>query len=309
MTVTINLRTIVAFATGLAVALIAVFVFQAWRVDAAPGDNDATFVAITPCRLIDTRPGDDHVGPHDKFGVGDTKTIAAHGTNGKCTIPSDAVGLSLNVTALGATAPSFLTIWPDGTMPKASSLNPVPGQPPTPNAVTTNLSGTGSFKVFNLAGSVDVIVDVNGYYTKASLQDLASRLAALEAAQPFSKTARTTLNTFDSAESIVWLSVTAPVDGHVIVNSVTTVHQTTANHGVSCSISASSSPAALDPDFIQRWESPGASGETAQIAGTRRFDITAGATDNYALVCAHSGNDNTSAATDAVLTAIFTPAP
>ncbi len=182
MSVTISLRTIVAFTAGLAVALISVFVFQAWRVDAAPGDTDATFVAITPCRLIDTRSGDDRVGPHATFGVADTKTIAAHGTNGQCAIPVDAVALSLNVTALHATATSFLTVWPDGTRPKASSLNPVPGQPPAPNAVTTNLSGSGSFNVFNNAGTVNVIIDVNGYYTKQSLQEISSRLTALEGA-------------------------------------------------------------------------------------------------------------------------------
>ena len=49
--------------------------------------------------------------------------------------------------------------------PSASSLNPSPGQPPTPNAVNTQLSSGGEFSIFNRAGSVDVIVDINGYYT------------------------------------------------------------------------------------------------------------------------------------------------
>ncbi len=181
MTVTINPRTLVALGSGLAIALIAVFVFQAWGVDAAPGDTDATFVPVTPCRLIDTRPGEFHIGPLETFGPSDTQTVAAHGGNGDCTIPTDAVGLSLNVTALDATAPSFLTIWPNGDRPVASSLNPVPGQPPIPNAVVTTLSGAGSFEVYNLNGTVNVIIDVNGYYTNASLLEIAGRLVALEA--------------------------------------------------------------------------------------------------------------------------------
>ena len=60
------------------------------------------------------------------------------------------------VVAPGAGA--YLTIWPDQVaQPNASSLNPSPGQPPIPNAVTTPLSGAGRFNVFNYSGSVQVI--------------------------------------------------------------------------------------------------------------------------------------------------------
>jgi hypothetical protein len=135
---------------------------------AATGPSGAvTLVPITPCRLIDTRPGTDNVGPFEvALGAGDTFTISAHGDNGRCTgIPTGATALSLNVTAVGATQPSFFTIWPTGEpQPNSSSINPVPGEPPTPNAVTTKLSTGGQFNIFNLAGNVDVIVDLNGYY-------------------------------------------------------------------------------------------------------------------------------------------------
>jgi len=90
------------------------------------------------------------------------------------------VALALNVTAIGATAPTFLTVWPGGTRPTASSLNPVPGQPPTPNGVIAQLSTDGSFAIYNLAGDVDVIVDVVGYYVKSSLLNIEARLLALE---------------------------------------------------------------------------------------------------------------------------------
>src|SRR5262245_35259464 len=113
--VTISLRNVVAFAGGLALAVIAIFTFHTWRADAAPGDLDTTFVPIAPCRLMDTRPAPDRVGPSGTLGVNDTRTIAARGNNGDCSIPAEAAGLSLNVTAIKATAPTFLTIWPDGT--------------------------------------------------------------------------------------------------------------------------------------------------------------------------------------------------
>ncbi|MEZ5295800.1 MAG: hypothetical protein R2697_05870 [Ilumatobacteraceae bacterium] len=91
------------------------------------------------------------------------------------------------MTAIGATAPTHLTIWPGGPMPEASSLNPMPGQPATPNAVTTKLADDGSFSLFNLAGDVDVIVDVNGYFTDTSLDELDQRVSAVESLNaPFS---------------------------------------------------------------------------------------------------------------------------
>ena len=123
------------------------------------------YVPITPCRIIDTRP-DFQVGPRSTpLGTAETPTVSAHGTAGESSIPNDAVALSLNMTAVDATLPTFLTVWATGeTRPDASSLNPSPGQPPTPNAVTTDLSNGGEFDIYNLQGDVHVLADVVGYY-------------------------------------------------------------------------------------------------------------------------------------------------
>lgn len=155
-------------------------------VSATEPTGAATLVSITPCRIIDTRP-EFNVGPKTSpLGPGETHTVMAHGDNGDCTgIPADAVALLMNVTAVDASAPTFLTIWATGDpQPTASSLNPSPGQPPAPNAVTTSLSAGGSFDIFNLAGNVDVLADVSGYfvdhhhddryYTKDEVDDLSA---------------------------------------------------------------------------------------------------------------------------------------
>lgn len=122
-------------------------------------------VDINPCRLTDTRP-DTQVGPRaTPLGEGEQYDITAHGANGNCNIPSDAIALSLNVTALNATSPTFVTVFPtDEAQPVTSNLNLLPGQAPTPNAVTTGLDGAGTFSLYNAFGTTDVIVDVNGYY-------------------------------------------------------------------------------------------------------------------------------------------------
>lgn len=177
---TVRVRSVVTYTVTLfAGVLAALVVLWAVRADAAPGDADATFVPVTACRLADTRPAD-QVGPNTTLGSGTTKVFQATGSNGECVIPTDAVGLSLNVTAVGATSQTFVTVWDDGDRPLASALNPSPGQPPVPNAVTTPLSGTGAFRVYNDQGSLNLIVDINGYYTKDSLQGLDARLSALE---------------------------------------------------------------------------------------------------------------------------------
>ena len=155
-------------------------------VGAAVSSGEKTvFVPITPCRVTDTRASS-AVGPKSSpLGPSETYTINAHGNNGQCTgIPADAVGLQLNVTAVGATSPSFLTIWEAGQpMPGSSSLNPVPGEPPTPNAVTAALSPTGQFSVYNFQGAVDVIIDITGYYADHNHDDRYYTKAELDARQ------------------------------------------------------------------------------------------------------------------------------
>ena len=311
-------RTPAAFIAGLALAVAAGFMFQAWDADAAPGDTDTTFVPMSPCRLIDTRPAPFRTGPLGAFGADDTKTVQAHGSNGDCTIPADAVGLLLNVTADGATAPTFLTIWADGARPVASSLNPFPGEPPTPNTVTTELSNAGSFEIFNLAGTVNVIVDVNGYQTSASLVELASRvsateaeIAALEARQPLVlHTGGEQLTEVDSGGTIVRsLSLVAPSDGTVIVNSSHHVAEATAGDGVVCSINIAGT--GVDSEHVQAWQSGGLnSGGIGQMSGTRGFDISGGGPP-YAvyLYCQHTGTSGSSNVYDSSLTAVFYPTP
>ena len=133
----------------------------------------SVFVPITPCRVMDTRPAPDNVGPRTTpLGEFDTYSIAVLGANGNCTIPADAVGLSRNVTVVNPTGASYLTVFPsDVARPTASNLNWVANQAPVPNAVTTDVSGDGRISFFNNAGTADVVVDVLGYYVDHNHDD------------------------------------------------------------------------------------------------------------------------------------------
>lgn len=132
---------------------------------AAGQDETPIFVPVAPCRLADTRPGDDHIGTADTLQPDAAVTFDVRGSNGNCDLPAAATAVSFNLTAVNQTALTFLTAYPTGTdRPKASHLNPAPGQPPTPNAVTVDLDDDGRFDLYNKQGTVDVIVDVIGYY-------------------------------------------------------------------------------------------------------------------------------------------------
>lgn len=128
----------------------------------------SAIVTITPCRLMDTRPTST-IGPRGTaLGVDETYATAVRGLNGDCNIPAAATAVVLNVTAIGPTSDSFLTVFPaDDGRPNASSLNWAAGQGPTPNAVTAKLSTDGRIAFYNERGTVHLAADIVGY-----LQDL-----------------------------------------------------------------------------------------------------------------------------------------
>jgi len=130
------------------------------------GGTASSLVPIVPCRLADTRPAPDNVGPRaTPLEAGETLVVQVTGTNGNCIIPAGATGIAANVTAVGGTAASFLTMWPaDAERPVSANLNWTASSSPTPNQVTVGLSATGAVAAYNYAGSVHLVIDVVGYY-------------------------------------------------------------------------------------------------------------------------------------------------
>ncbi len=164
---------VTALAMLTAGTVVGVAVQQSVSADVSSGDRPV-LIQITPCRLADTRPAPNNVGPRlGKLGPAETVTFDVQHASTECTglIPIDAIGLSMNVTALNATSNSFFTIWPSGPRPLASSLNPAPGEPPTPNGVATPTDG-GRFQVYNNRGNSDMLIDINGYYVNHDHDDL-----------------------------------------------------------------------------------------------------------------------------------------
>ena len=118
----------------------------------------AGFIGVTPTRILDTRNG---AGP---LSTGETRSLTvARGPVPSMTSSTPPRAVVLNVTITNPTSASYLTVFPDGAPPLASDLNFVSGQT-VPNMVVVKVSWDGTIKLFNSAGSVDVVVDLVGWY-------------------------------------------------------------------------------------------------------------------------------------------------
>lgn len=139
----------------------------AWvRAATPPAGND--YVPVEPCRLIDTRFD---IGPITAtLGPGSTSSAVLTGaTVGQCSnVPTAATSLNVNITAVNASANTFLTVFPAGSaMPLASSLNPRAGSI-TGNEVNITLPANDRVSFFNNVGTMELVVDLLGYYIPAS---------------------------------------------------------------------------------------------------------------------------------------------
>jgi len=122
----------------------------------------ASFYTVTPCRVLDTRNA---AGP---FGG---PAIAAGGTRlltlaGQCGIATSAVAVSINLTVVAPGADGNLHAYPVGiALPATSAINFKAGVTRANNGVVS-LGDGGGIAVFAAlaSGTVDVIVDVNGYF-------------------------------------------------------------------------------------------------------------------------------------------------
>lgn len=131
------------------------------------GAVGATYNPLPPARVLDTRDGTGGVeGP---VVAGQTIDVAVTGVGA---VPATGVSaVVLNVTAVFETfdpsAPeSFLTVYPSGTdRPLASNLNYMAWLPALPNLVIARIGTNGKVSMYNNLGNVDIVADVQGWYT------------------------------------------------------------------------------------------------------------------------------------------------
>ncbi len=135
--------------------------------DLSPGIG---FVAVTPCRIVDTRGGGVFTGAYGPPALVGNAAARSFDINSAAHcpgIPAGADAYSLNFTliaAAGVFQNAFLTAWPTGgAQPVVSTLNFNAGQLEA-NAAIVPAGTNGSINVFvNAPGNL--LIDINGYFT------------------------------------------------------------------------------------------------------------------------------------------------
>ncbi len=119
--------------------------------------NPAPFIGVTPCRQFDIRPGT----------LADNTPMAITLTGGACGIPTSAVAVSLNITIFSIVAGAN-GVFKVGTVnpPTTAWINYPPTESQRGNAGALPVNGSGQIwvEVNQGGGSIQLTVDVNGYY-------------------------------------------------------------------------------------------------------------------------------------------------
>lgn len=122
------------------------------------------FYPLPPCRLVDTR------GPAGPWGAPRLQggSVRVFPASGACGIPPEAEALSVNVTAADPTTLGHLRVFQGGgQIPSTSLLNFQPGLNRANSAIIPLAGFPRSLAVFGglaPSASVDVVIDVNGYF-------------------------------------------------------------------------------------------------------------------------------------------------
>ena len=133
-----------------------------WRAPVAHADisGRASLIAVTPCRIADTR---NPAGPYGGPGFADNETRTYNIPAGPCSAIPAAAAYSLNFTVVSYGGTGFLTAFPASTpQPFISTVNYTAGGGAVANAAIVP-STAGSISVYS-SRSTHVIIDINGYF-------------------------------------------------------------------------------------------------------------------------------------------------
>lgn len=132
------------------------------------------FHAITPCRIVDTRPLEGFTGAYGPPALvaNAMRDFDLNSAPHCAGIPANAEAYSLNVTVTGTLGPGDIRIWPTGTFALVSTQN-WPGAGVTlANAAIVPAGTNGSVTVQAAGSGTHLIIDINGYYAGAVVTTL-----------------------------------------------------------------------------------------------------------------------------------------
>jgi uncharacterized protein (DUF1501 family) len=118
--------------------------------------SPARHFPLPAARLYDATAGDKALGPNSSINI----PVLNRGG-----VPASGVSaVALNISAIDATANTFLTAWPGGEgMPLSANLNPLVNTPVS-NLAIIKVGAGGVVQLFNKNGNVKPVIDVVGYF-------------------------------------------------------------------------------------------------------------------------------------------------
>src|SRR5262245_25278413 len=146
---------------ALATALVSSVLLTAPASPVAAAGSPSRFVAVQPCRLLDTRSGAGHVGAG--------ATVDVQVVSDSCDVPSNATAAALTITVDQPEEAGHITAWPTGSAkPEASMLNYRRGEV-VANSQLLQIGSGGRVSLYTVA-STALVVDVSGYFVPAAGQ-------------------------------------------------------------------------------------------------------------------------------------------
>jgi len=133
------------------------------------------FTGISPCRVADTRGNGftGQYGPPQITPAGRTITIAS-----VCGIPAAAQAVSFNFSAVNVPGAGFLVAYPaGGAFPASATMTYNENTPTLSNAAVVPLGTAGGITVVAGVVSIDLVIDVNGYYAPQTLVNTVNGLS------------------------------------------------------------------------------------------------------------------------------------
>lgn len=141
--------------------------------------SSAGVIAISPIRVMETRPEKGIIGGHSgPFSAGEIYTLPILGQGG---VPAFGVSaIMANLTIVASTGGGFVTVWASGQpRPNASNINFSPGQV-IANTFLVPVGADGAIQIYSMAAGVNILIDIQGWVP-------ATTLAAAGPAIPFVK--------------------------------------------------------------------------------------------------------------------------
>jgi hypothetical protein len=208
--------------------------------DAAAPEGTSSYTSIAPERLADSRQ---HT-TLDTFTPHGVQSMRVAG--GATPVPPEATAVVVNITGTDVSAPTFVTAYPKGgSTPTASNLN-LGLHETRANLAIVKVGADHAISLFNDSGSVNVIVDVVGYFTPGDHHAAFVGLSPTRLIDTRTSGHIGPLHTFGADESQAFTATggAVPVDATAVVVNVTVTDSVT---GTFVTVYPTPDPVDLDP--------------------------------------------------------------